>query len=74
MPHRTRIDRPAPLPHHDHLTVREVANFMRVSRTTVYDLVREGTVPSFHFGRQIRIPRVRFLTWYDSFFVKKNSA
>lgn len=74
MPRRTRFDRPAPLPHHDNLTVREVANFMRVSRTTVYDLVHEGTVPSIPMGRQIRIPRVRFLTWYESFFGQKDSA
>jgi excisionase family DNA binding protein len=40
------------------LTIRELAAYLRVSRTTAYELVRNGEVPSVRVGGQFRIPRV----------------
>jgi excisionase family DNA binding protein len=39
------------------LTVDELAAFLRVSRTTAYQLVWRGDVPSVKVGGQLRIPR-----------------
>jgi excisionase family DNA binding protein len=37
------------------LTINEVADQLRVGRTTVYRLVRSGELPSFRIGRSRRI-------------------
>lgn len=39
------------------LTVRELADFYRVSLKTAYQRVADGSVPSVRVGGQIRIPR-----------------
>jgi excisionase family DNA binding protein len=39
------------------LTVRELAELLRVSRRTAYLLVQSGEVPSVRVGGSIRIPR-----------------
>ncbi|MGH9023861.1 MAG: helix-turn-helix domain-containing protein [Acidimicrobiia bacterium] len=37
------------------LVVREVAELMRVSRMTVYRLIRAGDLPAIRVGRNLRI-------------------
>lgn len=39
-------------------TAEEVAKLLRVSRQTVYTLVREGKIPHFKVGNKVRIKRV----------------
>ena len=39
------------------LTVQEVAIYLRVSRQTVYTLIREGKIPHFKIGNKVRIKR-----------------
>ena len=39
------------------LTVKEVANYLRVSRTTVWRWCHEGTLRSFRLGNVYRIHR-----------------
>ena len=39
------------------LTVMEVANVLRLKRSTAYELVRQKAIPSFRVGRHIRIAR-----------------
>ena len=36
-------------------TVEEVATLLKVSKLTVYDLIKKGDIPSFKVGRQMRI-------------------
>lgn len=36
-------------------TIDEVADYLRVSRTTVYTLVREGKLPASKVGREWRV-------------------
>ena len=36
-------------------TVEEVADLMRVSRTTVYRMIREGELPAVRLGRGYRL-------------------
>lgn len=44
-------DRPA------YLTIAEVADIMRVSRMTVYRLVKSQAIAAVRFGRSYRIPQ-----------------
>ena len=48
---------------HALLTVREVAESMRVSTMTVYRLIRAGSLPAIRVGKHFRI-RVRDLDDY----------
>lgn len=41
----------------DSLTTEEVAQLLKVSKLTVYDLIKKGELPSYRVGRQIRIER-----------------
>ena len=36
------------------LTVQEVADYLRVSRQTVYAMVRANKIPHFHVGNKVR--------------------
>jgi excisionase family DNA binding protein len=40
-----------------YLTVEEVAEFVRVSRMTVYRWIRSGDLPAVRVGRSFRIPQ-----------------
>lgn len=44
------------------LTVQEVASYLRVSRQTVYTLIREGKIPHFKIGNKVRIKRTDLAT------------
>jgi excisionase family DNA binding protein len=59
----TRKSAPVPLPPHDFLTVAEVAAYLYVSKTVVYELIGEGALPALRVRRQIRIPQQAFLGW-----------
>lgn len=41
----------------DSLTTEEVAQALKVSKLTVYDLIKKGDLPSYRVGRQIRVNR-----------------
>jgi excisionase family DNA binding protein len=41
------------------LTVEEAAELLGLSRSTAYDAVRTGDLPSIRIGRRILIPRAR---------------
>lgn len=43
------------------LTVPEAARLLRLKRSTAYELVRTGQVPSVRFGRQVRVPTGKLL-------------
>ncbi|MEM9655580.1 MAG: helix-turn-helix domain-containing protein [Actinomycetota bacterium] len=44
------------------LTVDEVAGLLGVSRSTAYECIRTGEIPSVTFGRRILVPK----RWLDS--------
>jgi excisionase family DNA binding protein len=48
---------------HRLLTVREVADAMRVSTMTVYRLIKGGELPAIRVGKHFRI-REHDLSWY----------
>lgn len=39
------------------LTVQEVAEYLKVTTKTVYELIRQGQLPSFRIGRAVRCRR-----------------
>jgi excisionase family DNA binding protein len=39
------------------LEVEEAAKLIGIGRSTAYDLVRRGDIPTVRFGRRIRVPR-----------------
>lgn len=41
----------------DVLTVDELAEILRVSRWSVYERVRDGSLPALHLGRALRFSR-----------------
>jgi len=47
------------------LTVQEVATFLRLKRSTAYELVKQGVIPSVRLGRQIRVPKNRLLKFLE---------
>lgn len=47
----------------EYLTVREVADELRVGRNTAYAAVESGDIPAIRIGRLWRIPRPEFDAW-----------
>ena len=41
----------------DWLTVPEVRKLLRLSRTSVYEMIRGGVIPQRRFGRSLRVPK-----------------
>jgi excisionase family DNA binding protein len=41
----------------DALTVPEVAKLLRMSRQTIYNMIREGKIPHFRIGTKVRFNR-----------------
>lgn len=40
-----------------YMTVKEVADRLRVSKMTVYRLIKDGSLPAVRFGRSFRVDR-----------------
>ena len=45
------------------LTVEEVAEILRLKRSTAYEYIRQGAIPSIRLGHYIRIPKARIIEW-----------
>jgi excisionase family DNA binding protein len=45
------------------LTAREVAEFVKLPRSTVYDLARRGLIPGHRIGRAWRFVRQEIEEW-----------
>lgn len=39
------------------LTVQEAAQFLRLGRTSTYELISRGKLPVVRFGRAVRVPK-----------------
>lgn len=60
----TQQDVPVELP--AMLTSEEARVFLRVNRTTFYQLLREGKLPAIKVGRQWRFRRTALLAWIEA--------
>ena len=38
------------------LTVADAARALAIGRTTMYELIRDGSIPVIHIGRSTRVP------------------
>jgi excisionase family DNA binding protein len=45
------------------MTVKELADYLRVNRTTVYKLLRTGQLPGYRVGWEWRFNRVAIEKW-----------
>jgi excisionase family DNA binding protein len=45
------------------LTPSEVAEALALSKTKIYELLSEGTIPSLRIGGSIRVPRETLREW-----------
>lgn len=49
----------------DLLTVQEVAEYLRVPESWVYERTRRRAIPVRKLGRLVRIPRQELLAWVE---------
>jgi excisionase family DNA binding protein len=49
------------------LTVEETAKALGVGRTTAYELVRTGQIPSLRLGRRLVIPRAALMKLLEGY-------
>jgi len=47
------------------LRADEVAKFAKIGRSTVYQLIAAGTIPSVRFGRSVRVPMEALRRWLE---------
>jgi excisionase family DNA binding protein len=48
---------------HEILTVKEICDLLQVHQTTLYKLVREGSIPAFRIGTEWRFRRDLIERW-----------
>lgn len=46
-------------------SIQEVADLLGLSRSYVYELVRNGTIPNRQLGRKRVIPKEKFIEWLN---------
>lgn len=50
---------------HDVLTIDELSTYLKISKSTLYKLVREGKIPSQKIGRHWRFRKETIDRWLD---------
>ena len=45
------------------MTIKEVANYLRLSKVTVYKMTRQGKIPASKIGRQWRYNKAEIDSW-----------
>ena len=48
------------------MEVKDVQQFLKVSRNTAYDLIKRKEFPTLKIGRLLRIRKESFLEWFDN--------
>lgn len=56
------------------LTLKEVADLLRLSPQTIYKMIREGTLAAVQIGNQWRFERDKIQAWLESRSSVKKSA
>ena len=46
-------------------TIPEVAEYLKMSKSKVYDLVKKGRIPFIKIGRNVRIRKSDLMKWLD---------
>ncbi|MFB0527489.1 MAG: helix-turn-helix domain-containing protein [bacterium] len=45
------------------MTIKEVANYLRLSKVTVYKMTRQGKIPALKIGKQWRYNKSEIDSW-----------
>lgn len=45
------------------MTIREIADYLRLSKVTVYKMTRQGKIPALKIGRQWRYNKAEIDSW-----------
>ena len=53
-------------PRNEAITVREVAEFLKLHRETVNKMIKSGELPSLKVGTAFRLNRVQIMEWAKS--------
>lgn len=47
------------------MTIKDVQEFLKISKNTAYDLIKREEFPVVRLGRLLRINREKFFEWFD---------
>jgi excisionase family DNA binding protein len=50
----------------EYLTVKELSQLIRISKTTIYDLVKDEKIPHIRIEGRIVFDKVKIKDWMDS--------
>jgi excisionase family DNA binding protein len=56
------------------MNTSEVARFLRLGRSSTYELIRQGAIPHIRLGRLIRVSRDQLIAWVEAESFKNNSG
>ena len=48
------------------MEVKDIQQFLKISRNTAYDLIKRKEFPTLKIGRSLRIRKESFLEWFDN--------
>ena len=48
------------------MEVKDIQQFLKISRNTAYDLIKRKEFPTIKIGRLLRIRKESFLEWFDN--------
>nr|HEX4318165.1 helix-turn-helix domain-containing protein [Kofleriaceae bacterium] len=68
------LPRAPPVPDSDVMNADEVAEFLGVDRTTVYDFAGRGAIPHQRLGKRLLFRRGALVSWLDSSLCKATST
>ena len=64
---RAEIKKPASLDElPDFCSLEELSKVLQVSRSTVYRMAAQGSIPSLRVGRRVIVPKEHLVRWIDS--------
>lgn len=58
------------LPQKRYITVSDVAKYMSIGRSTIYEMINRGEIPATRIGRRVLIHRKHFLAFLEENTVK----
>ena len=45
------------------MTIPEIADYLKLSKSKVYKMVQKGDIPSIKIGKSVRLRRTDFVDW-----------
>ena len=60
--------------HSDVLTIQELSDYLKISKSTLYKIVREGKVPSQKVGRHWRFRKEAIDRWLEETRAEKSDT